>query len=100
LQKRGMRIQIAHFLERHRALAILMLFVLQFVNGAISTHSIFDRREMKKTAELSRQMLDVRARMQIIVIERNWDRFTPEERRFIEQNWTAAEYDQALPLEK
>jgi hypothetical protein len=95
-----MRIQIAHFLERHRALAILMLFVLQFINGAISTHSIFDRREMKRTAELSRQMLDVRARMQMILIEKNWDKLTPEERRFIEENIKAAEYDLAPPLAK
>jgi hypothetical protein len=100
LQKRGMRIQIAHFLERHRALAILMLFVLQFVNGAISTHSIFDRREMKKTAELSRQMLDARARIQIILIEKNWDKLTHEEKRFIESNMKAAEYDLAKPIEK
>jgi hypothetical protein len=95
-----LRTQIANFLERHRALAILMLFVLQFVNGAISTHSIFDRREMKKTAELSRQMLDVRARMQMILIEKNWDKLAPEERRFIEENIKAAQYDMAIPLEK
>jgi hypothetical protein len=95
-----LRTQIANFLERNRALAILMLFVLQFINGAISTHSIFDRREMKKTAELSRQMLDARARIQIILIEKNWDKLTHEEKRFIEENKKAAEYDMAIPLQK
>jgi hypothetical protein len=94
-----LRIQIANFLERNRALAILMLFVLQFINGAISTHSIFDRREMKKTAEMSRQMLDARARIQITLINTGNRRgaFTEDEIKILSENWDKAEYSLITP---
>lgn len=87
------------FIEKHKLGVLLMMMFMQCVSLALDTHSLYDRYEIKRGARMNRTMLDTRARFQIIVIERNWDRFSPDERQFIRAHWDAAEYNSALPLE-
>lgn len=86
------------FIERNKIPLILAMLLMQFISLSLDTYSLYDRRMIRRDFQLNRQMLDARARIQIIVIERNWEKFSEEEKRFIRENWNAAEYDTALPL--
>ena len=82
---------------RYIAVAIFGLSMLTNVFHYLSWN---DRREMKQKAELSRQMLDARARIQIITIRASWNNFTEAERKFIQDNYDIAEYDSAAPIKE
>lgn len=80
-----MKNHLANFLERNRALAILALFFLQFVNAGWDAFSYWDRKELHS-------VVDSRARIGTLIVCRDWQEFTEDEKRSITANWKAAKY--------
>ena len=77
----------------------VVLLSLNTLLNALHFISISDRRDLRRQAELSRKMLDARARIQITLINTGLrrDAFTKSEKQKIGELWSSAEYDLVQP---
>lgn len=86
------------FIDDNKALSLLLLMLFEIVNLSLNLylHSVSkaDRKAIRTEQQMSRKMLDARAKIQITLINTGKRRnaFTEDEMKILKENWSEAEY--------
>lgn len=78
---------------RNRWYAFIVLIMVQTFNVGVDLYSYLDRSRLHVEMQLSRKMLDARAKVQTTVVCHHWEKFSDEEKRVILEAWRSAEYN-------
>jgi hypothetical protein len=73
-----------------------LLLAMAVLSLGMDTYSLYDRHKLRESQQVTRQMLDARAEIQIILFHavRDGRKLTVEEDARINQLWNQAEYNQ------